>query len=276
MVSFVTNVKTWALDQGATRALVDELIALHLADCIPEPADVVDGALTFTVWPLAHQVVRFGKAALALVDAGSGHEAHVLIRAAIEHTVTAHYLTELGEDGAAAWVDAQSVQADRTINLGMASMPLDENMRTKVMTQAEAVEEKSALDGFLDICRELDVLPLYSWWALESTFVHATSTTQNVFTPTLDGETVLCWEPLNAEQTARHIVSSFALPLMWNASTLDRLWKQPRNAEQLAEISTIVGQPGTLPSRIAKQGSYSKQKARSKGWQPNRAARAES
>jgi hypothetical protein len=270
----VTNVETWALDQVATRELVDELIALHLADGIPEPAEVVDGALTLTVWPLAHQVVRFGTAALALVDARSGHEAHVLIRAAIEHTITAHYLTELGEDAAAAWVDAQSVQADRTINLGMAAMPLDENMRAEVMTQAKAVEESSA--GFLDICRELDVLPLYSWWAMESTFVHATSTTQNVFMPTLDGETVLCWEPLTAEQSARDIVSSFALLLMWNASTLDRLWKKPRNAEHLAKISTIVGRQGTLPSRTAKHGGYSKQKARSKGWQPNRAARAES
>jgi hypothetical protein len=115
----VTNVETWALDQVATRELVDELIALHLEDGIPEPADVLDIALTLTVWPLAHQVVRFGTAALALVDAGSGHEAHVLVRAAIEHTITAHYLTELGEDAAAAWVNAQSVQADRTINLGI-------------------------------------------------------------------------------------------------------------------------------------------------------------
>lgn len=217
----MTNVEAWALDPVAIRALVDELIALHLADGIPEPAGVVDGALTLTVWPLAHQVVRFGKAALALVHSGSGHEAHVLITAAIEHTITAHYLTGLGEDGAPSRVDAQSVQADRTINLGMASMPLDENMRAEVIKQAEAVEERSALDGFLDICRELDVLPLYSWRALESTFVHATSTTHNVVMPTLDGETVLCWgrSPQRGHQILRVPRNSAIASVMWKRTS---------------------------------------------------------
>lgn len=46
---YMTDIEAWALDQVAIRSLVDELIALHLTDGIPEPESVEDGALTFII-----------------------------------------------------------------------------------------------------------------------------------------------------------------------------------------------------------------------------------
>jgi hypothetical protein len=261
----VSATPTWALDIVKTRTLVTQLIDLHEADDVPLPKDVSDGIVTLTVWPLAHQVVRFAKSALALLDNDLGHEAHVLLRSAIEYTITAHYIS-VAPDGPRTWTRAQAVQADRTINLGMASMPMDTRVRDSVLKEASLVEERTALDAFLDICRELDVLQLYAWWAVESTFTHPTSTTQNVYLLTRDGTQYLSWEPASPN-AATNILSSFCIVLTWNASTLDGLYREPRHADILTEIATTIERNVNLPP-VAAPGTYGKRQPRRKGWQP--------
>lgn len=255
----------WPLSETDTRQLVESLIRTHSDDWPLDLLSASDPDLASVVWPLCHQTFRFAAAALALVDTHLAHEAHVLIRCALEYAVTAHYLEQLGPEGADTWIASQRVEADRTLNLAMASMPLDEAIRTSVEEEAATVATKSALDGFLEICRELNLMPVYGWWALESVFVHPRSITQNVFLNVAEANVSLRHEPHQASAEARDTLQSFALILLWAGVAKERLKARPVHLETLFDIYAMIDRP-LLPAINNRPTRYAKRRPRTKGW----------
>jgi hypothetical protein len=260
----------WPFEHADTRALVESLIHTHATDWPLDLATATDPELASAVWPLCHQTFRFGASALALIDADLAHEVHVLLRCGIEYAVTAHYLEQLGPAGADTWIASQRVQADRTLNLAMASMPLDEILRASVETDAAAVEEQTALDGFLQICKELDALPYYSWWGLESTFVHPRAITQNVFTDIGADHVVLRHEPALAYHEPRDMLRSFALVLLWSALTKERLRADPARLQLILDTFAMIGQQ-PLPPITNRPAQYPRRRPRRDGWTADKA-----
>ena len=256
--------EVWLLDQVTTRTLVEELLRIHNDD---GPLDIRLAAhqdVASIVWPLGHQVFRFATAALALVDAGTPHEAHVFVRTALEHVVTAHYVAERGAAGAEAWHAAQRVRADTTINLSMATMELDEAVRRGAEQDAMAVLENTALDSFYGMCAELGHRDLYGWWAFESTYVHPTSVTQNMY---FDPRTRrLSDQPLVGPPDADAVRQSFALMLLWATTVLDELRVLPKHRERTTEFGNMMGRRAQLLTPSPKPGGYGMRKPRKRGW----------
>jgi hypothetical protein len=254
----------WDIDAAGTRTLLDELIRLHDADGVMDLEDATDKELASIVWPLGHQVFRFAKAALALVDADLAHEAHVFLRTGIEYTITAHYLVERADVAGDLWLAAQAVQADKTLNWSMETFDLDFDTRRGAEALASACTEQTAVDSFHRICEELSLDFMYGWWALESAFVHPTSATQNSYFDPVN--LVLLDEAVTAPGDPDAVRQLYCLLLLWMSSALDKLRDKPKHVADLNAVAILLDRPPQLGPPVPKPAGYGPRPPRKWGW----------
>jgi hypothetical protein len=198
------------------RQIVDVLTVEYESGAPPEfvgstPSDVIACA-----WGLYAQVHRHARAAIVLTGAGMDHEAHLHVRAALEHTVLLHWVVERGQPGVDAILTSQAAQVDRSVKTAReAALELAPEIERAM--EATRTDEKKAAQAFRKICEELGILDLYFVYGVESQFVHPSVLTINSYA-TASGLTL-------APQGDIHR-GNFALLapcLIWSGRALDRL-----------------------------------------------------
>lgn len=260
----------WPLNGPQTRKLLKELLRMHDENPVPQLDEVKVPEVAKIVWPYCHQVQRFAKAAMKLADAGFGHETQVYVRAALEYTVTAHYIAQLGVDGVNMWHDTHQMLADRTINESLASIAVSDDIRQAVFDDSkDAGAHQTALDAFVRICKELDVMPLYAWWATSSTLLHPTTVGRNLY---FSGG-VLSKTPAIIQSPTKTF-EQMIIVLVWSMTVGDALLRAPKHEARLDEIAESIGRVKHLPARTpeASVAGYGKRSKRTRGWQPEGAA----
>lgn len=259
----------WPLNDAETRKLLKELLRMHDEDPAPRLDEVKVPEVATIVWPYCHQVQRFAKAAMKLADTGFGHETQVYVRAALEYTVTAHYIAQLGVDGVNMWHDTHQMLADRTINESLASIPVSDDIRRAVFDDSKrAGAHQTAMDAFVRICKELDVMSLYAWWATSSTVLHPTTVGRNLYF----AGGILGKAPA-VIQLPKKTFEQMIIVLVWSLTVGDALLWVPKHEARLDEIAESIGRVKDLPARTPPGAGYGKRSKRTKGWQPEGAAR---
>src|SRR5712692_7845762 len=100
-------------DFALQRQIVDVFVAEYAKDGPPAAAPRTQ--LMGCAWGLYAQVYRHARAALVLTDAAMEHEAHVHLRAALEHAIMLHWVVERGDAGVEAILASQERQVGRSI-----------------------------------------------------------------------------------------------------------------------------------------------------------------
>jgi hypothetical protein len=119
------------------------------------------------------------------------------------------------------------------------------------------------MDAFVRICKELDVMPLYAWWATSSTVLHPTTVARNLFTD--DG---LLHKAPRVVQTPKKTFEQMIIVLVWTLAVIDALLLVPKHEERLHEIAASIGRVKDLPVRTEPGAGYGKRQPRTRGWKP--------
>lgn len=226
-----------ATDPVLHRQIVDVLTAEHENGQPPQFADGTPPGVIACAWGLYAQVHRHAKAAIVLTEAGMDHEAHLHVRAALEHTVLLHWVTERGQPGVDAILANQAAQVDRSARTARdAQLALGPEIERAMA--ATRVDERKASQAFRKVCEDLGILDLYFVYGVESQFVHPSVLTINCYA----GDSGLTVVP----QGDIHL-GNFALLapcLIWSGRALDRLVPgQPRTAQLEALAGSLESAP---------------------------------
>lgn len=229
-----------AADSILHRQIVDVLTAEYENGPPPEFADGTPPGVIACAWGLYAQVHRHARAAIILTGAGMGHEAHLHVRAALEHTVLLHWVTERGLPGVDAVLANQAAQVDRSVRTARAAQ-LALGPEIEQAMAATRIDERKASQAFRKVCEDLGILDLYFVYGVESQFVHPSVLTINSYA----GASGLTMAPQG--DLHRGNFALLAPCLIWSGRALDRLVSgQPRTA-QLEALAGSLGAAPILP-----------------------------
>ena len=229
-----------AADSLLHRQIVDVLTAEYESGAPPNFADGTPPDVIACAWGLYAQVHRHARAAIVLTEAGMDHEAHLHIRAALEHAVLLHWVTERGQPGVDAVLANQAAQVDRSVRTAReAALALAPEIEQAMA--ATRTDERKASQAFRKVCEELGIVDLYFVYGVESQFVHPSVLTINSYAGA-SGLTVAPQGDLH-----RGNFALLAPCLIWSGRALDRLVPgQPRSA-QLEALAESLGAAAILP-----------------------------
>jgi hypothetical protein len=230
-----------AADAVLHRQIVDVLTAEYENGAPPDFADGTPPGVIACAWGLYAQVHRHARAVIVLTEAGMDHEAHVHVRAALEHTVLLHWVIERGQPGVDAVLSNQAAQVDRSVKTAReAAMVLAPEIEQAM--DATRTDEKKAAQAFRRVCEELNILDLYFIYGVESQFVHPSVLTINAYA----GASGLTLTPQG--DIHRGNFALLAPCLIWSGRSLDRLVPgQPKTLE-LNALAESLGAAAILPS----------------------------
>lgn len=118
------------------RDIVDVLLAEHERTAPPPGAADEDSAhMLGCVWGLYCQVHRHSRAAVLMTDNGMGHEAGIMARVMMEHTIVMHWIIERGNKGVDALRANQSKRmkdwVNRTTSESSLAVPPGDSVRAE-------------------------------------------------------------------------------------------------------------------------------------------------
>lgn len=234
-----------AVEPELHRSIVQVLISEYERNPAPCYIDGVSRDVLACAWGFYAQVNRLGRASLLLTDNEMGHETHVLVRVALEHTILLHWVVERRDDGVSAVLASQSKRVNQAIRAAreaqlVLSPEVDRAMQ--IATAGTYINENKAFSNFKTVCQELDLLQLYFVYGVESGFIHPTVVTINSF---LDGN----GNPTSKPQRTIHEsnVAMLAYCLIWANRDMDTLTPGHPKADELERLAHSVHAAPVLP-----------------------------
>jgi hypothetical protein len=229
------------------RQIVEVLVAEHEKG--GPPAEPPRMPLVGCTWGLYAQVYRHARAALVLTDAEMEHEAHLHVRAALEHAIMLHWVVERGDAGVEGVLASQDKQVGRSVRTARkANLQLPIEVEEQIAAEGPPVDLKEAYASFRAVCENVDVLSLYFVYGVESQFVHPSVMTINAYcdpSPGL-GREVLTIAPRSGNHH-RHSFYLLAQCMIWSGRDLERLIPDPQKAAQLEALAVQIEAARTLP-----------------------------
>jgi hypothetical protein len=212
------------------------------------------GVITL-VYPWVAQVHRFGDAFLGLEKRGHSHEAHVIVRSALEHAMMAHWVAVTGDAGVA----SRYAEDDRLLEQLLKEAkgrPRDVTTNTWDMDLLQQLVDTNKPVGANDekvvqkinqICQRLGVLnTIYPAYRVHSWFAHPTTHSTSVYLVMLDdGSVALRDKPIDPAPGAT--LSMLAHCVYWARRVLDDLTVGRPYEEWLDEIGSSIQVMQRLP-----------------------------
>lgn len=231
-------------DRQLYRNIVDVLLAEHKVSVPPTDAATQDTAkLLGCAWGLYCQIHRHAQAAVLLHDNAMEHEAGIMARVMMEHTVVMHWIVERGDKGVDALLANQAKRMGtwlhRTTTKSSLSVP--DEIASLLRESLKDFQETEALKQFDKICSEVRTEDLYAAYGYLSSFVHPTTTTSNMYCDTSGNLTL---SPLQRDEDYISLVASC---LIWTERDLDRLIPGSPKAEGLGKLASSVQAVPVLP-----------------------------
>lgn len=230
--------------QKLYRDILDVLLAEYDSSTPPGRTSGYPEHLLACVWGLYCQIHRHARAAVLLSDNGMGHEAGIIARIMMEHTVVMHWIVEQGDDGVDALLANQSKRmkkwVDRTTKESSLAVPPE--IASELMDGFDGIDEEKALKQFDRICREVGVEDLYSAYGFLSNFVHPTTTTSNIY---CDPSHNLRLAP--PPELGENNISLITHCLIWAERDFDRLTPGHPKADGLEKLASSVKAVPVLP-----------------------------
>jgi hypothetical protein len=252
-----------ATDTKLHRSIVEVLVAEFERGVPPVSIPGVSRDVLACTWGFYAQIHRLGRSMLLLDDNGMGHETHILVRVALEHTILLHWLVERGEAGAKAILASQSGNVARHINVAQeAKMFLTPEIEQGMLDAAKKVpNEEKAVGHFKDVCKQLGLLELYFVYGVESGFVHPSLVTVNSY---LDNSGNPTKEPQRIIH--RSNMALLAYCLIWANRDLDKLMPGHPRADELERLAkSVEAVPMLPPYRVVPPQAPTNKKKRGRG-----------
>lgn len=226
------------------RNIVDVLLAEHETTAPPAgAADTASAKLLGCVWGLYCQIHRHARAAVLLHDNAMEHEAGIMARVMMEHTVVMHWIIERGDKGVDALLDNQAKRMKTWLHRTTTetSLSIPEELASTLRDSFENFEEARALKQFDKICNEVRAEDLYAAYGYLSNFVHPTTTTSNMY---CDSSGNLVIAPLQKDEDYISLVASC---LIWAERDFDRLTPGHPKTEGLEKLASEIQAVPALP-----------------------------
>lgn len=199
------------------------------------------------------QVHRFGRAFLQLEKVGLEHEAHPLVRSALEHTVMAHFVALTGDDAVTTRYALDQGQVAKFVARSQGSphdvVPtpwVSENVSQVVDGSPPApVDELKFMNNFADICERLGLSSsLYTAFQIECMLTHPTTSSSGMFLGP-DGQHV---QPDPMKGVSSGLVSMMASTVYWARRVLSDLMIDHPYEDWLNEIAEAIQVVPRLPT----------------------------
>lgn len=226
------------------RDIVDVLLAEHEKTAPPAGAADEDSAkLLGCVWGLYCQIHRHARAAVLLHDNAMEHEAGIMARVMMEHTVVMHWIVERGDKGVDALLANQAKRMETWLHRTTteSSLSIPEEIASRLRDSFKDFEEAQALKQFDKICNEVRTEDLYAAYGYLSSFVHPTTTTSNMY---CDSSGNLTLSPLQKDEDYISLVASC---LIWTERDFDRLTPDHPKADGLERLASSIQAVPVLP-----------------------------
>jgi hypothetical protein len=236
-------------------ALQRLLLGWKAAGAAPDGYDVpaVAESVAHMVIPWTAQTHRFGRAFLRLDRVGLEHEAHPLVRSALEYAVVGHWAAHVGHHAVTARY-AEDQRRLRALVKDVEGSPDDvvpgqwkaEMFKDALDEQpVPQVDERKLIDNFEAICRDLGVHnTLYPAYRVLCWITHPTTHAANVY---IDGERRIADFPLYVRDRPMGLVGMMAYAVLWSRRTVDDLTVHHRYRNWLDEIASSIQAAPRLP-----------------------------
>jgi hypothetical protein len=240
-------------------ALRQLLLGWRIAERKAVSVDGKDIDTVKLIYPWVTQTHRFGKAFLSLETVGLEHEAHPIVRAALEYTLMAHWVALTGDSAVVARY-AEDQRQLRAMVKDVAGSRRDvapstwnlEILRGWVAAGGQAgVDEDKFNASVGNVCDSLGVKnSLYAAYRLHCWFTHPTTHSAGIYLEDLGGEKfALRVEP--SIRSTSGLVAMMAHCVFWSRRVLDDLAPGHPVREWLDEIGASIQVLQRLPARQA-------------------------
>lgn len=225
------------------RHIVDVLLSEHERSQSPSRPGQLPSRTVACAWGLYCQIHRTARAAVTLIDQGMGHEAIVLVRVMIEHTIMLHWIVEREEKGVDALEASQARQVRNWLDQAAETALTVPPDVAKVLTDSfEGIDEAAAVKAFKTVCEQVDSQDLYAVYGFQCQYVHPSITTSNAYRDPL-GQLSL----VPAGDGHPNNISIIAHCLIWAERDFDRLVPRRSRAEELEKLARSIDARPTLP-----------------------------
>lgn len=226
---------------------------MHTADGVEVRVERV--AVLSLVYPWVAQVHRFGMAFLQMEKHGYSHEAHVLVRSALEHALMAHWVSVTGDAGVA----SRYAEDDRLLHTlldeargrtrDVATSTWDLDLLQELVESRGPVgaDEEKVVQKIDQICESIEVRnTLYPAYRVHSWYAHPTTHTASVYLHGLDdGTFALRDKPVDPAPHAT--LSMLTHCVYWARRVLDDLTVGMPHDGWLDEIAASIQVMPRLP-----------------------------
>jgi hypothetical protein len=242
MTTAITDVKLH-------RQIVEALLVEHETGTPPDDSE--RRRIFGCAWGLYAQIRGHARAALLLTEADMEHEAHVHVRAALEHALMLHWVVERGEPAVDAILASQEKQVQRSVRTAREaklSLPAEVEAQISAEGAEGPIDVTQAYRSFKRVCEEVGGLSLYFVYGVESQFVHPSLLTINAYTDPSPGpgREILLTRPRPGDHH-RHSFYLLAQCLIWSGRDLERLAPDPEVATGLEALAKQIEAATTLP-----------------------------
>jgi hypothetical protein len=246
------------------RHVVDVLLAEHERSSPPLVSEGYPIHMLSCTWGIYAQINRFGRGSLTLIDSGLGHEANVLVRAMLEHTIMLHWIIERGDEGVDALIANQSKRIKAWFyHASNTTLAVPPELVSDMMAEFRGIDENKTIRTFEATCKEIGAGDLYAVYAMQSLFVHPTITTSNLYCRIIsEDEAHLVLTPGTDSATN---VSLIAHCLIWAGRDFDRLTPGHPRASDLEKLAEEISARPVLPSYqpVIRQGNRRSKRGKS-------------
>jgi hypothetical protein len=225
------------------RHIVDVLLTEHESGQLPESIPENSLRQVSCAWGLYCHIHRTARAAVILMDNNMRHEANILVRVMLEHTLVLHWIIERGDDGVDALEANQAKQIKtwlkNTEDTSLALPPATANELTGTFVK---IDETKATRTFKNICEQIGARDLYGVYGFESQFIHPSITTSNLY---INKTGYMSLTPGTTGQPAN--IALIAHCLIWAERDFERLIPNPERVDSLKRLAASVEAKPTLP-----------------------------